>query len=429
MIRLTITTIAILLCSNLFAAPAKNMAKTPPNIVPNTSLEGKWLVGYQAWFRTPSDGTNLHWQHYSGGRNPSAEGMVVDLWPDTTEFPEEIKDLVPGFFHPNGEQAYLYSSTKPEIIDVHLRWMKEYDIDGPWLQRFVVGLPGQKLEENYPIFNAIMDNVVASAKKHGRVWGINFDPAGGVKETLYDAVVTEWKRMVDDGYTKPENRYIQHNGLPVVHIWSLHNKGDNFTPTTPEVALKLMQFFNAEGPYKAFLISGATWPWAREKEPEYMELKANMKAVIPWNTGHAPQGADGIKRAGTAHWPKDKEFAEDNNILWIPVLYPGFTWKNMNRYRKDAEVYIDRRKGDFLWEQFVAAHNAGAETIMLGMFDEVDEGSAFFKISPEPPTQAHFVGTDGMPSDWWLQLVREARRIYRAGEDMPSAIPLKPQSK
>jgi len=420
--KLAITAISMILCANLFA---EKMASTSPDVVPNISLEGKWLTGYQAWFRTPSDGTNMNWTHYSGGKNPTAEGLVVDMWPDTSEFPVELKDAVPGFFHPNGEQAYLYSSTKAEIIDTHFKWMKEYDIDGVWLQRFVVGLPGEKFEKNFPIYKEIMDRVVASAKKHGRVWGINFDPAAANRETVFDAIITEWKRMVDLGYTTPENNYIQHNGLPVINLWALHNKGDRFTPITAEIALQFTKFFKQEGKYQAFVISGATWPWAKVTDPEYMELKENMQAVIPWNVGNYSV-KDGVAYAATAYWEKDKEFAEEYGMIWMPTIYPGFSWKNMNRFRKDAEVFIDRRKGEFLWRQFVEAHKIGADTLFLAMFDEVDEASAFFKVSPEPPTQGHFVGTDGMPSDWWLQLVREARRIYRSGEEFPATIPLKP---
>ncbi len=60
------------------------------------------------------------------------------------------------------------------------------------------------------------------------------------------------------------------------------------------------------------------------------------------------------------------------------------------------------------------------------MFDEVDEGTAIFKVTNTPPTQAHFVGYDGLPSDWYLRLVGEGARMLR-GERPPSAqIPIEP---
>ena len=60
------------------------------------------------------------------------------------------------------------------------------------------------------------------------------------------------------------------------------------------------------------------------------------------------------------------------------------------------------------------------------MFDEVDEGTAIFKVTSTPPTQAHFVGYDGLPSDWYLRLVGEGDRLLRQGLPLPAEIPIKP---
>ena len=50
------------------------------------------------------------------------------------------------------------------------------------------------------------------------------------------------------------------------------------------------------------------------------------------------------------------------------------------------------------------------------MFDEVDEGTAVFKVTSPPPIQGHFVGYEGLPGDWYLRLVGEAaRRLHAPG--------------
>ena len=57
------------------------------------------------------------------------------------------------------------------------------------------------------------------------------------------------------------------------------------------------------------------------------------------------------------------------------------------------------------------------------MFDEVDEGTAMFKVaasSRDAPTDAPFVTLDAdgepLPSDWYLRLARETqKRLDRAG--------------
>ena len=49
----------------------------------------------------------------------------------------------------------------------------------------------------------------------------------------------------------------------------------------------------------------------------------------------------------------------------------------------------------------------------VAMFDEVDEGTAIFKVTNHPPRQAHFVTLDGLPSDWYLRLTGEGARLLR----------------
>ena len=44
----------------------------------------------------------------------------------------------------------------------------------------------------------------------------------------------------------------------------------------------------------------------------------------------------------------------------------------------------------------------------------------------EPPTQAHFVGYEGLPSDWYLRLVGEGARMLHGKRPLTSEIPIKP---
>jgi len=66
------------------------------------------------------------------------------------------------------------------------------------------------------------------------------------------------------------------------------------------------------------------------------------------------------------------------------------------------------------------------ETAYVAMFDEVDEGTAIFKVTSSPPVQGHFVGYEGLPSDWYLRLVGEGIRMLRKQRPLTAEIPLKP---
>ena len=55
----------------------------------------------------------------------------------------------------------------------------------------------------------------------------------------------------------------------------------------------------------------------------------------------------------------------------------------------------------------------------VAMFDEMDEGTAIFKCSSQPPPGARFVTYDDVPSDRYLWLAGAAGKLLR-GEIPPS---------
>jgi hypothetical protein len=69
--------------------------------------------------------------------------------------------------------------------------------------------------------------------------------------------------------------------------------------------------------------------------------------------------------------------------------------------------------------------NAGAEMLYVAMFDEIDEGTAIFKISDNPPNsdRAHFVDNDGMPSDQYLWLTGLGAKMLRKEIPIESSLP------
>src|SRR5690349_7701397 len=87
---------------------AMSRAAVAQGRVDASTLDGKVLFGYQGWFRTPGDGSNVGWSHWSRGV-PSPDTMTVDLYPDLSEF--DVKDLCPLPGETIGTKpAYLFSS-------------------------------------------------------------------------------------------------------------------------------------------------------------------------------------------------------------------------------------------------------------------------------------------------------------------------------
>src|SRR5262245_61057971 len=86
-------------------------AEAPDRVVDATTLRHKVLCGYQGWFRCPGDPAGEGWQHWA--RNPSriTPGSVTfEMWPDLSEYTAEEQYAAPGFTHPDGKPAYLFSS-------------------------------------------------------------------------------------------------------------------------------------------------------------------------------------------------------------------------------------------------------------------------------------------------------------------------------
>ena len=62
----------------------------------------------------------------------------------------------------------------------------------------------------------------------------------------------------------------------------------------------------------------------------------------------------------------------------------------------------------------------------VAMFDEVDEATAIFKVTNDPPTQAKFQTYEGLPSDWYLRLTGEGTKLLRGERESSAAIPIRP---
>lgn len=396
--------------------------------VDSTTLNGRVMTGYQAWFRCPGDAFGFGWYHWSRNRNEiRSDTLTIELFPDVSFYPQSEWFAVPNFTHPDGSQAYLFSSDSPVIVHRHFELMRDYGIDGVWLQRFLVGLPGANtLPEDFVLKYAashrrITDYVRKSAAETGRVWAISYDIAGTATDQIYDVLTENWKQAVDTGIVA-EDRYMKHDGKPVVQIWGFYGNNEH-NKMTAELANKLIDFFEQPGKYQATLVGGGSWDWRQNSDPEWQAFYKRFKVYCIWNIGHTaidPQTKERI--AATHYWEADREASQQNGTMWIPTVYPGFSWDNLMQ-KKPGETLIARRRGEFLWEQFVKLAEMKQTSVYVSMFDEFDEGTAILPISNAPPTQGHFVGGEGVRPDLYLKIVGEGAKMLRGEIPFSKTIP------
>jgi hypothetical protein len=409
--RVVIGVLVLVALSVLVAVSALARAEAP--IDPRT-LERKVLCGYQGWFRCAEDESGGGWRHWSrSSRRIGPDTVTFEMWPDMREYGEDEKYPAGDFKYPDGSQAHLFSSVNAKTVDRHFQWMAEYGIDGVFLQRFLVAASGAST-------NRVLENVRASAAKSGRVYAICYDLSGMQSDRIYDALLADWKRLVDELKVTKDERYLHHNGKPVLFVWGFYS--DRFAP---ELAHRIIDFFKNDPHYGVTLIGGCQWYWRNEKNSEWARAFRRFDVISPWNVGNVTRIA-GEKHAATGYWKADLAEAKTAGMAYLPVIYPGFGWTNL-KGKNASNATIPRLGGEFYWRQFSSAADLGVNMAYVAMFDEVDEGTAIFKVTNTPPTQTFFQTYENLPSDWYLRLTGEGSRLIRGETRNQKTLPIKPQ--
>jgi hypothetical protein len=392
--------------------------------VDTSTLEGKVMTGYQGWFNAQGDGANLGWTHWARNRSkPFAPGNVtVDLWPDMTE--ASASERFPtGFKHANGETAVVFSSHHRVTVLRHFKWMRDHGIDGAFVQRFANGVKRESMRHHKDV---VLSNCREGANRGGRTYAVMYDLSGlGAGGTT--AVATDWKMLRDKMNMGRDPAYLHHEGKPLVAIWGIGFSGEKRKYTLNECRA-LVEFFKADG---CSVMLGVPTGWREQNrdattDPALHDLLKLADVISPWTVGR--YGTPGQAKAHASRYYKaDIEWCRKHSMDFLPVVFPGFSWHNLN---PEAPLNkIPRLKGEFLWTQFVGAKKAGASMIYVAMFDEVDEGTAIFKCTNDPPVGPNpFLTYEGLPSDHYLWLTGEGGRLLRGDRATEDTVPERPET-
>ena len=399
----------------------------------NTSILGKVLAGYQGWFNTPTDGSNRGWQHYKTASGAFEPGQVtVDFWPDMSEADADEKYATP-FTHKDGSQANVFSSTNTKTVNRHFKWMNDYDIDGVFFQQFA-----SNLRSNNPKGRAnalvVFDNIIAGAKaNNNRLVSIMYDLSGSnaTTGTMINDIKQHWQEMANKHEVNDNSKeyVLTYQQKPVVAIWGVgFNRTDNYDLDDIE---ELINYFKNDG---CAVLLGVPRNWRTPGQgdainnPQLLNVIKSADIVHPWTPGRYSNisGIDSHKSIIIA----DKAWCDAENLLYMPVVFPGFSWQNLKKSQGEISSLnsIPRLKGDFLWRQFYNAIDAGSQTVYVAMFDEMDEGTCIFKVDNNPPSSAEsqFTNYEGLPNDYYLWLTGKAGEALRGEINLTSNQPSYP---
>lgn len=379
------------------------------------SIRNLVMAGYQGWFNTPEDGAGLGWKHFEKEKEFKPGKCTIDLWPDVSEYEKTYETA---FKLPDETPAKVFSSYDASTTDLHFKWMKQYGIDGVFMQRFVVSIRNQKGKDNY---NKILNNAVLSAEKYDRAICLMYD-LSGMEAGEEDILIRDWKELCEKYklVSRNNNHYVYHHGKPLVAVW-----GIGFNDRRKygyEQVKKIIDFLKSEG---CSILVGVPTHWRTltidaVSDTRLLELVKQADIVHPWLVGRFDNNTYEPYRKSIE---EDIKWCKANGKDYMPVLFPGFSWHNM---KKDApQNMIPRLGGRFFWQQVKGAVDAGAESLYLAMFDEIDEGTAFFKCTNTPPVgESSFITYEGEAPDHYLWLAGEAAKYLR-GELRSSRMPVR----
>jgi len=384
--------------------------------VDTTTLEGKVMCGYQGWFGAPGDGSpDSGWRHWTKRQGPMADGNAkVDLWPDISELSPNER-FATDFKLADGRPAEVFSSYEKPTVLRHFQWMRDYGIDGVFVQRFATQL---STAPSLKFCNTVLANCREGANVNGRAYAVMYD-LSGLPNGHIDDVMNDWRRLRAEMHITDDPAYLHERGKPVVAVWGIgFNDGREYTL---EECRRLIEFLKHDG---CIVIAGVPAHWRELQmdavsDPALLEVLKVADIISPWTVGRYTTRAEAAQYARNILGP-DLAWCRQQGEGYMPVVFPGFSWHNL----KGGELnQIPRLHGQFLWSQFLNAKRAGASMVYVAMFDEVDEGTAIFKCANDVPAgeKSKFVSYDGLPGDFYLKVVGRGTKLIR-GETVAASV-------
>jgi hypothetical protein len=219
-----------------------------------------------------------------------------------------------------------------------------------------------------------------------------------------------------------------------------NSKKDNY-PATPNDSLSLTKFFKDNS---VTIMGGVPYRWRTLDSPDlktdkqWAKVYPSFNILSPWSVGRysaanensIPQIDGDQLNMIDADLKYLSSVAPD--VEYMPVVFPGFSQHNAEGKPLNE---IRRYGGKFWWRQVYNAVFAKCSMIYCAMFDEVNEGTAMFKLVTNQqdlpaitPSTLVPLDADGyhIPSDWYLHLADSAGRMLRGEISSTNQIPIQP---
>ncbi|KAL3765616.1 hypothetical protein ACHAW5_008273 [Stephanodiscus triporus] len=424
---------------NMFSGSLE--ASTAAVVMGPNMLDKQIMCGYQGWFGFPGDGAPINrWRHWFRGNlsAPTYDNVTVDMYPTTDEYSvDDMKQS--GVIMPDGNYSNFFSSARPNVVLKHFQWMVTYGITGVFHHRFMSGMQDIAMRDTRTM---ILRNVRSAAEETGQVFAVSYDIAGTGNDVI-ESLKADWMMLVDMENITSSSNYIRQKGLPVLHIYGI---GFTSIPVNDTIGMQnLINWLKSENAtkYRAFVLGGVPGKWRTQTGDSrtgdgWKNIYDSLDGIHAWHVGRWNSQA-GFTTYYSDNIRGDAAYCKTRGVLYMPTMWPGFSWHNLKSTSSPQPVInsIPRDGGNFMWKmahEYVA--NSNITAIWCAQFDEVDEGTAIFKVTartndlPLPKGGWLALDADGtsLPSDWYLRLTGEAQRMLEGKRALTSSIPLDPNA-
>jgi hypothetical protein len=387
--------------------------------VDTSTLSNKIVCGYQGWHNAEGDGADIGWTHYRFTKGFAPGSTCVDYWPDVSELDADEK-FATSFRKEDGSVAYVPSSFVKKTGIRHCKWMEDYGLDALFIQRFAG--PSIRDANLFNHNNTVLRNIREGCNLYGRAYVVMYDLSGLEADKL-ESLKLDWMRLVDNmGVTRDagDHAYLHHRGKPLVAVWGI-GFGSGKEETKGKRAFSLdsqrefLNFLKNDPKYGGCsLMIGIPTAWRTQtrdatSDPKLLEICKEVDVLSPWTVGRY-KTIEEVSAHAKNYYEGDVAWCKENNLDFLPVVFPGFSWHNKTPAKKMDE--IPRQGGKFLWSQYAALKKLGIPMVYQAMFDEMDEGTQIFKVDQNPPVgESPFLTYEGQANDYYLWLVGQAKKM------------------
>ena len=309
------------------------------------------------------------------------------MLPSVIELPQDAGCAASFLQDAAGHSAMLFSSQNPLVVDKHVEWVAQYGISGLAVQSFV------ELLKNHPdakkAKDVVIQNIRMSSEKYGRVFFMTYDISGAGPDWP-ELVEKDWDSLADNG-TLESPSYLREKGHPIIQIWGLGFAG---RPVSPSDLQRTIDHFK-NGQHQATVLLGVPGRWRYSEA--WLDVFKSASAISPWRVGMYHSSEEAIQFDRTV-MVDDIKYARENNLLYMPVIFPGYSAYNGSHGREALDA-VPRHCGAFMKTQVEEITRRGVNTVYVAMFDEANEGTAIFKTMPSQPSYTSQILSPEGPCD------------------------------